>query len=101
MVKPLYRVAVGFPLSVVSLGALSAIIALQPPRTITGVLLSYLFPVVALGFGCLFLMAFSRFFEFFRRPIARFALPVIAALFLLVCAVWLAARIGALVHRAA
>jgi len=86
---------------VVSLGALSAITALQAPRTITGVLLSYLFPVVALGFGCYFVIAFSRLFEFPRHPIARFALPVIAALFLLVCAVWIAAQIGALVHRAA
>ncbi len=100
MVKPLQRVAISFPLSVVSLGALSAIIALQPPRTITGVLLSYLFPVIALGFGCLFVMAFSRLFAFPRHPIARFALPVILTLFLLVCAVWLAAQIGALVHRA-
>jgi hypothetical protein len=101
MVKPLQRVAVSFPLSVVSLGALSAVVALQPPRTITGVPLSYLFPVVALGFGCFFVMAFSRFFEFPKHPIARFALPVIAALILLVCAVWLAAQIGALVRHAA
>jgi hypothetical protein len=101
LVKPLYRVAVSFPLSVVSLGVLSAIIALQPPRTITGVLLSYLFPVVALGFGCFFVVAFSRVFEFPKRPIARFALPVIAALFLLICAVWLAVQIGALARHAA
>ena len=75
MVKPLQRVAVSFPLSVVSLGALSAIIALQPPRTITGVLLSYLFPVVALGFCCPFVMAFSRYFGVSKHPITRFAIP--------------------------
>src|SRR5882724_2247569 len=99
MVKPLHRIAVSFPLSVVTLGALSAVLALQPPRTITGVLLSYLFPVVALGFGCVFVMAFSRLFEFPKHSITRFAVPVIAAFFLLVCALWLAAQTGALVHR--
>ena len=101
MVTSLQRVAIGFPLSVISLGALSAIIALQPPRSITGFLLSYLFPVVAVGFGCFFAIAFSRVFRFPKHPIARFALPVMAALFLVVCSVWLAAQIGALIHRAA
>ena len=101
MVKSLQRIAVSFPLSVISLGALSATIALQPPRSTTGFLLAFLFPIIALGFGCLFVVAFSRLLSFPKHPIARFALPVAAALFLLVCSVWLAAQIGALIHRAA
>ena len=91
----------GFPLSVVSLGALSAIIRAAAPRDITGVLLSYLFPVVALGFGCLFLMALSSLCAFPKHPIARFALPVLGAFILLICSIWLAIQMGALIHRAA
>ena len=100
MVKPLEQIAISFPLSVTALGGLSAIIAVQPPRSIVGFFLSYLFPVVILSFGAWFVTAFSHLFSFSRHPIVRFALPVVGALVLVVCSVWIAVRIGALVHHA-
>lgn len=99
--KPLQRVAITFPLSVISLGSLSAIIASQPPRSILGFFLSYLFPVVVIVFGYSFVAAFSHLFGVKRHSIARFALPILVALFLIACSVWLAVQMGAFIRHVA
>src|SRR6266699_1458721 len=99
MLSSLQRLSVSFPLSIASLGVLSAISTLQPSRSILAFLFSYLFPLVCLWFGYLFVTAFIRLMSFRRHSIIRFALPILAALLLLVCSVWLATRIGVLVHR--
>jgi hypothetical protein len=100
-VKPLRQIAITFPVSVLSLGCLAGIIDLQPPRSLLGFALSYLFPVLCVGFGWLFVSAFSRFFDSRSHSIMRFVLPILSAVILVVCAIWFGLKIGAIIHRAA
>jgi ATP/ADP translocase len=101
MVKSLQSIPVSLSLGAISLAVFEVFVVLQPARSIGGLILALLFPIVALGSGWLFVTAFSRLFTFPRHPIARFILPVLAALFLLVFSMWLGAQIGVLIHRGA
>jgi hypothetical protein len=99
MVKPLQRLAITFVVSVASFGAIfAAIFLVREPRSILAMLLGYSLPILFVIFGALFVRAFASLIQP-RFSIARFALPVFAALALLACDIWLAVQIGHLVRN--
>jgi hypothetical protein len=98
MVKPLQRVALGFPLCIISIAALSFTISRQPPRSVAGFLLPFLFPVLLIAFGGTFLGAFSRALLSPSHPILRFALPIFLSVVLLASSLFIGIWLARLFH---
>ncbi len=86
--KPLQRVALGFPICIILITALSFVISRQPPRSIPGFLLPFLFPVLLIAFGGVFLGSFSRALLSSSHPILRFALPIFLSVVLVVASLF-------------
>jgi hypothetical protein len=101
VVKPLQQVALGFPGCIVAVAGLSVAISHQPPRSIAGFLLPFLFPVLSIAFGVMFMVAFSRFLSLPSHSVARFALPILLAAALVVCSLWFGTQLAALLDRGA
>jgi hypothetical protein len=100
MVKPARQIAINFPLCIILIAALSIIISQQPPRSIAGFLLSFLFPLLALAFGYFFVAAASRSGLLPSHPVLHFVVPILFGIVLLVCCFWLGIRLGELLHYA-
>jgi hypothetical protein len=99
MVKPLQPVTLGFPLCIILVAALSMTISHQPPRSIAGFLLPFLFPIHSLGFGAIFVVAFNRALPLRSHPIAHFALPILLALGLVACSLLFGTWLAAFFHQ--
>jgi hypothetical protein len=82
----------------VLIAALSAIMARQHPRSIAGVLLAYLVPVLLIAFGSMFIAALGGISLFPSRPILRFALPIFLTVLLLAASFLIGVSLAGLFH---
>lgn len=96
--KSLRRIVVEFTLFTLLIAALSAIMAHQQPRSVAGVLLAYLVPVLLIAFGGMFIAVLGRISLFRSRPILRFALPIFLTVLLLAASFLIGVSLARLFH---
>ena len=99
MVKPIQQLALGFPICILAVAGLSVTISHQTPRSIAGFVLPFVFPLLSLTFGAMFLVAFSRCLLLPSHPVARFVLPILLAAALVACSLLIGIRLAALFHQ--
>jgi hypothetical protein len=99
MVKPIQQLALGFPTCIFAVAGLSVAISHQPPSSIAGFLLSFIFPLLSLAFGAMFIVAFNRCLLLPSHPVARFVSPILFAAALVACSLLIGTRLAALFHQ--